>query len=754
MGNALVSGCTDCPPGRYTPQPGAIGGCALCPSGTYSGSGSPNCTACASLGMHDEDLNPSTPCTMGFRYYQAPAWQGSPTSPRERRCQLTCTELGGLASEVATASAGAGGGGAGQPQRTCCTEKCGSCAEQVGRCAFNPGGWRQCCPSHIVSSGVSCLRSGPPCIIEEFGRPRTDILPTGVGEPLLSVSSADVRSWSCVSNFSSATGSERTSTLARFMGKQAGPDHSYREWKAVRVASFGATTVRLFWYRDAACDAYSLVRIFDVDANACGSDNARDVTYLSTSDVASTNTAGLALTAEPPGKIGLRVVEHSDRDCASDPQSYFVALNQDDVGRCIKTDQTQELRHQWRYAKDIFGLVSDTGSFKACCTANTAVVYRFKDDHCGELESLMPGLEFSIGGCHGNTVASLRYTAICSADAQVNSCPPLVAQEVARVVLSLTFQGSADDILSSDAARAAWEASFKAAMATNLNVTLDRIIILGIVPGSFHVKLAIVDTDVSMRDAGKVSATAAAAVIEGWIKDKSLLPATTILASMQRGEAVSGYTFASIADATPSQSVTPSEQTVGKIEGAGGGDGGLPVPLVLAVVLIAVVGLMYTTWKSKAFKRWKQLRSYKQQGQLKVRTRNRTKLCKKLETDLQAAMTTGDNLVCGNQIEKCAEHFMEVSKGVLRDLAAADLDPQDCLRAAEKQLAIVTHEASPTDPSSWANDVTRIRSAFVNVVSNTVKGTAETDIAVYVHCPARSSSNASAYAHIIGRLKN
>ena len=63
-------------------------------------------------------------------------------------------------------------------------------------------------------------------------------------------------------------------------------------------------------------------------------------------------------------------------------------------------------------------------------------------------------------------------------------------------------------------------------------------------------------------------------------------------------------------------------------------------------------------------------------------------------------MTTGDNLVCGNQIQKCAEHFMEVSKGVLRDLAAADLDPQDCLRAAEKQLAIVTHEASPADPSS------------------------------------------------------
>jgi hypothetical protein len=149
VGHPQVSGCTDCAPGQFTGSVGGVLGCSSCSQGTYAAAAASDCTSCTAVGKHDHDADPATPCASGFRYFQSAAWQLT------RRCHKSCEEMGGVAAV----------GVAGNAPQTCCAGRCGSC-EVSQSCAFNTGGWSNCCPTHtdggILASGKSCLDHEPP----------------------------------------------------------------------------------------------------------------------------------------------------------------------------------------------------------------------------------------------------------------------------------------------------------------------------------------------------------------------------------------------------------------------------------------------------------------------------------------------------------------------------------------------------------------------------------------------------------------
>jgi hypothetical protein len=474
-----------------------------------------------------------------------------------------------------------------------------------------------------------------------------------------------------------------------FAGNSTGPDLSFQRWGSMCV-SCNAGGAEVFYYASDNCDPYSLVKDYELTKMQCTSDSGRDLTYISTCDVFTVNQC-----PQPPGGTGLRVIEHSDKFCESDPASdgdgtgYFVALNSNAMDTCIAVTEQASQAHSFAYAEDLFGLFSNTGSFKACCTNSTAFVYRFLDDSCTESEMDNRGLEFNLDGCHGQSDARIRYSAICADAVQSEECPPLIpvveeeeadiSPVASKASMRVVFEEDIAVVLASDESRAAFEDRFISTVSALLTVPADRIVVLDIVAGSFEVSFEVI-----AREGDSESAIARSQRLQTIIQQQqstggseeggtqSPFPSTffgTALAAVITPDADDPDAcdppsecewVAPPSPVPPPPPVVPEPETEFPI---------VPVMAIGAVLscLLMVVG----TLKSKAYKRWTSMRTYKQAAKEQASKAKQVKAWTKAEKEIRGALAEGKLLQQqADASDKVMKLFVEKSLAVLTLLSS------------------------------------------------------------------------------------
>lgn len=125
-----------------------------------------------------------------------------------------------------------------------------------------------------------------------------------------------------------------------------------------------------------------------------------------------------------------------------------------------------------------------------------AYVYRYEDDSCNELDSSAPGLSFRQNRCDGKVSGEfqLRYTALCDASAQSQSCAnpfgsdglpdaeeptaPTVPAALEPKVLEISF--AAEMPIAGTDTYTDWVSKFQEDTAALLGISASRINVRGV----------------------------------------------------------------------------------------------------------------------------------------------------------------------------------------------------------------------------------------------------------------------------------